>query len=226
AAVENLCTRGIWIDGGCVRQDGPTREVIQSYMSTFAENQDTASDLSKIESRRGTGEIRYTGLSFLSLEGQPQPITRSGDSIRLRFFYHAEKAFSYASFGFRLSTELGTLITETSTYHHGLAISVEPGDGYLDLEIDLLNLLPARYYFSLWITGSGGAIYDGIEHCARIEIELANIYRSGRNFDGRNGLVYFPQRWNLAGFHGQDGGGGETLTDAPEQKQVTDATRV
>jgi lipopolysaccharide transport system ATP-binding protein len=204
AAVENLCSRGIWIDNGGIREDGETHHVIESYMSTFAEAQQTAADLTRIESRQGSGEIRYTGISFLSMDEEPQPLTRSGDSIRLRFFYHANQPILHPSFGFRLLTELGTLVTDTSTWHHSLEIpEIAPGDGYLDLEIDFLNLLPGRYNFSLWITGLGGVIYDGIEHCARIEIELANIYRSGKVIDGRFGIVFFPQRWNLQGLHAE-----------------------
>ncbi|MGB2589052.1 MAG: ABC transporter ATP-binding protein [Candidatus Acidiferrum sp.] len=199
AAVENLCTRGIWIDGGRVRQDGPTRDVIESYMSTFADAQQSA-DLSQIQSRRGNGEIRYTGFEFRSKDGQPQPVTRSGDGITLRFFYHAKQPILRPSFGFRLYTELGTLVTETSTWHHGLHISEIPaGDGHIDLEIDSLNLMPARYLFSLWLTGDGGHVFDGIEHCVKLEVESANIYNSGHSLDSRFGIVFFPQRWRLEG---------------------------
>jgi homopolymeric O-antigen transport system ATP-binding protein len=205
AAVENLCTRGIWIDGGRVRQDGPTRDVIESYMSTFAEAQQAA-DLSQIQSRRGSGEIRYTGFEFLSKDDQPQTVTRSGDSIVLRFFYHAKQAILRPSFGFRLYTELGTLITDTSTWHHALHIPEIPaGDGHLDLEIDALNLMPARYLFSLWLTGDGGHVFDGLEHCVKLEVESANIYASGHALDSRSGIVFFPQRWRIPGVsHGGD----------------------
>ncbi len=204
AAVENLCSRGIWIDIGSVRQDGPTHEVIESYLSSFAETQQSASDLSAVETRHGNGDIRYTGISFLTMDGQPQLVTRGGDSIRLRFHYHAKKAIPYPSFGFRLLTEMGTLVTDTSTWHHSLDIpEIAPGDGYLDLEIDFLNLLPGRYDFSLWITGLSQIVYDGVEHCAKLEVELANVYRSGRQLDSRSGIVYFPQKWNLQGLHGE-----------------------
>src|SRR5215469_7134055 len=35
AAVENLCSRGIWISQGQIEQDGPVREVIEAYMASF-----------------------------------------------------------------------------------------------------------------------------------------------------------------------------------------------
>ena len=200
AAVENLCTRAIWIDEGQIRDDGETRTIIQAYMSTFAEAHQADKDLSRIEMRRGSGEIKYTGIELLSPDGQPQPVTRSGDALTLRFHYHASEAIPTASFGFRLTTDMGTLLTDTSTWHHGIDISeVMPGDGYLDLEIHALNLLPSIYHLSLWITAADGKVYDGIEHCARLEVGASNIYRSSRTIDSRYGIVYFPQRWKLDG---------------------------
>jgi lipopolysaccharide transport system ATP-binding protein len=203
AAVENLCTRAIWIEDGQIRQDGPAHEVIESYMNTFAGSQHVAMDLSRIESRRGSGEIRYTGLEFLSKEGQPQPVIRSGDSVMMRFHFHAKESVRFPSFGFRLFTEMGTLITETSTWHHGMAISeVSPGPGYIDLEVDSLNLMPARYILSLNISGEkagieGAHMYEALDHCAKVEIVGANIYHSGHTFDSRYGIVFFPQRWRI-----------------------------
>jgi len=200
AAVENLCSRGIWIDNGRIREDGRTRDIIQSYMATFAEAQQAGSDLHRIEVRRGSGEIRYTGIELLSPDGQPQPVTRSGEALTVRLFYHAEKTIPYARFGIRLTTDLGTLVTDTSTWHHGIDIpEVPPGDGHIDLEIDAVSLLQASYYLSLWITGVDSRIHDGLEYCTRLEIGLANIYNSTRVIDSRHGILYFPQRWKLGG---------------------------
>jgi hypothetical protein len=94
---------------------------------------------------------------------------------------------------------MGTLVTETNHLLHGIRIpKVEPGDRYIELEIDSLNLNPGRYTFSLWITGadSGKPVYDG-DARAVLEVEAADVYKSGRMLDARAGLVYFPQRWRL-----------------------------
>src|SRR6202163_1795212 len=61
AAVENLCSRCIWIDGGQVCMDGSPREVIEAYMNTFANAREAMADLRSVQNRRGSGEIRYTG---------------------------------------------------------------------------------------------------------------------------------------------------------------------
>lgn len=209
AAVEHLCSRCLWIDGGEVRKDGETSDVIRAYMGTFADAQGSAGDLTAATSRRGSGEIRFTALEFLSADRQPRSVIRSGDHLFIRFHYHAYKPVSFPSFGFTLTTEMGTLVTDAGTWHHDIEIPlVSPGDGYIDLEIPCLNLLPARYFMSLWLTGTSSVphpvypqtgVHDSLEHGVSLEVELANIYNSGRVFNSRFGVVYFPQKWHLDG---------------------------
>src|SRR6266481_1408423 len=69
AAVENLCSRGIWIDAGKIQMDGGAREVIASYMTSFVGDQVSGSDLSKTTNRLGGGEIRYTRIDYLGPDG-------------------------------------------------------------------------------------------------------------------------------------------------------------
>jgi len=197
AAIENLCTRTIWIDEGTVRQDGPTSEVIEAYMGTFAGNDASGCTFLEDQPRHGTGKVRYTSIEFLSAERLPKTLIRSGDGLVLRFHYHANEPVPFPSFGFRWYTELGTLVTDTSTWHHAIEIPMlSPGDGYIDLELSMVNLLPGRYYLSLWLTGPR-VVHDCLEHCTRLDIDAANVYNSGRIIDGKFGVVYFPQKWNL-----------------------------
>lgn len=201
AAVENLCKRCIWIEGGQVRMDGGTHDVIEAYMHSMVGGANADADLESLENRRGNGKIRFQSVSFLSPEGIAQRVIRAGDPVVIRLHYNVREPVSHPSLGFRMYTDMGTLVTETSTWHHGINIPVlETGDGHLDLEIDCLNLMPAKYALSLWATDDCGAIvYDNVECGVMLEVEMANIYQSGKEFDSRCGIVFFPQRWNLSG---------------------------
>ena len=131
AAVENLCQRGIWIDQGTVRMDGPVRDVIETYMSSFT-TAASGSDLLAAEGRTGSGEVRFTKMEMLTVDRRPKDVVRYGDSLCLRLHYRAEAPIRYPVFDLYFWTELGTLITETSTWHHGIEIPVLPaGDGYV-----------------------------------------------------------------------------------------------
>src|SRR5262249_21739739 len=91
AAVENLCTRGVWIASGQVRMDGPTHDVIEAYMASFNSAENTGSALDTVEGRRGSGEIRFTRVEFLSPKREPQNLTRSGKGVVVRLYYRASE---------------------------------------------------------------------------------------------------------------------------------------
>ncbi len=201
SAVENLCSRGIWIANGQVRMDGTTHEVIESYMGSFASAEGATSDLAQADGRRGSGEIRFTRVELVAKGGELQAVTRSGKSVTIRLHFHATEAVERPSFGLKINSEMGTLITDTSTWLHGIDIPlVNAGDGYVDLEIDMLNLLPGRYSLSLWVDSAlKHHNYDVIEHAMSLDIEEAPVYNTTRRIDSRYGLVFFPQRWRLEG---------------------------
>ncbi|HEX4388414.1 MAG TPA: ABC transporter ATP-binding protein [Steroidobacteraceae bacterium] len=201
AAVENLCTRGIWIANGQVRLDGPTHEVIEAYMNSFNSAESTGSELTSVDGRRGSGEIRFTRVEFLSPKREPQTVTRSGKGVVVRLHYHANEPIERPCFGFRMHSDLGTLVTDCSTWLHGIDIpEVPPGDGYVELEIDALNLLPGRYFLTLWVDSVlTKKIFEALENAVHLDVEEAPVYNSSRRIDNRFGLVFFPQRWHLDG---------------------------
>jgi len=203
AAVENQCTRGIWIANGQIRLDGPTHQVIEAYMKSFASSEGAATELTGVDGRRGSGEIRYTQVEFLSVTGE-RTVTRSGKPVVIRLHYRAKEPIERPSFGFRMYTDLGTLVTDTSTWLHGLDIPVVPaGDGYIDLEIDCLNVLPGRYYLSLGLESVAfQRLYDVMENAVHLDVEEAPVYGSTRRIDNRFGVMFFPQRWRLEGIDG------------------------
>ena len=201
AAVENLCSRGMWIAEGRVKLDGPMREVIEAYMGSFASAYSASKALMAADGRRGSGEIRFTRVEFRSTDGDLQTVTRCGKSLVIRLHYRANEPIERPAFALRMYTELGTLVTDTGTWLHGLDIPLVPaGDGYLDLEIDSLNLMPGRYYFSLKLDSClETRLYDALEHAVQLDVEEAPIYGLSRRIDSRFGLVFFPQRWRLDG---------------------------
>jgi lipopolysaccharide transport system ATP-binding protein len=222
AAVENLCRRCIWIDGGQVRMDGDSRTVIETYLATVAGPGNSA-DLDSVKARRGNGRTRFRAVEFLSPEGEPQQVIRGGERLIVRFHYTAYEPTHDPSFGFQLYSDKGTLVTEIATSHLGIRVpTLEPGDGYVDLEMGPLNLVPARYSLSLWLTDPGGiVIYDNVEHGVTLEVDMADFYQASKQIDSRTGLVYFPQKWNLSGLSGGSAQYAASVTVSGEERGRT-----
>jgi len=199
AAIENHCPRTIWIDNGEVLRDGPTQDVLKDYMAMFAGVQQASLDLSGIENRRGSGEIRYTGIEFLDRDRRVAKVVRSGDALVLRLHYHAETRIPNPHFGVNVFSDLGSRITSMSTWASGFDVpEAGPGDGAIELAIDSLNLMPGRYHLSLWLAGVGPD-YDNLEHCATLDIEPADVYGSGRGIERRYGVMFLPCSWRVLG---------------------------
>ena len=200
SAIENLCPRAIWIDAGEIRQDGDSKEVIRSYLSMFADAQKSGHDLTRIESRGGKGQVRYTGIEFLDEAGRPSNLVRSGEEVRIRLHFAAREEVLQPHFGVALYTDMGTLVTTFSTWATGLETpSLPRGRGRIDLKIDCLNLMPARYYLSLWLASVGGTYYDQIDHCAALDVETGDPYGTGKGMARRYGIMYLTGGWTYDG---------------------------
>jgi lipopolysaccharide transport system ATP-binding protein len=213
AAVEHLCSRGIWLAQGSIQLDGPAHEVIEAYMNSMTPAEPASSELAITDQRRGGGELRFIRVEFRSTDGSLQAITRSGKAVLIRLHYRANEPIQHGHFALTLSTELGTVITATGTWFHGLDIPlIPPGEGYVDLEIDELNLIPGRYYLSLR-ADTEGHVYDALEHAVYLDVQEAPIYGSSRRIDSRAGVVFFRQRWRLEGI-GRGAANGQNTAEA------------
>jgi lipopolysaccharide transport system ATP-binding protein len=202
SAVENLCSRVIWIDNGQVRQEGDPKEVIEAYMSTFSDSPQLGIDLKSAKSRRGNGDIRFTGVSFLDAQKQPLRVIRSGDNLIMRISYCAEKSIVRPDFEVGIYTDLGTLVTRLSTWANSHIPSLPAGNGYIDLHVDCFSFLPGRYYLSLWLkstVSSGPIFYDILDHCMQFEVEVSNFYGTGKGIDNYFGIIFLPCQWDLPG---------------------------
>jgi hypothetical protein len=102
---------------------------------------------------------------------------------------------------------VGTLITTISTWATGLEIpELKKGRGSVDLHLDCLNVMPSRYFISLWLSSFGGVKYDALDHCAALDVEPADPYGTGKGIESRYGLVYLTGRWTYGGSVSQPAG--------------------
>jgi lipopolysaccharide transport system ATP-binding protein len=194
AAIEGLCKRTVWIEGGEIQQDGKTKDVIRSYLSSFSAVDKQVVDLRSISQRSGTGEARFCSLEFLNQDEASQCVVRSGDSLRVRLHYECMKQLSDLHFGLRIFSNLGTLITDVNTWTTAQPVVLAPeGPGSIDLEIDFLNLMPGTYYIGVWLHRFG-ADYDTLENVATLEVEPSDYYGTGR-LETKFGIIFLPYRW-------------------------------
>lgn len=230
AAIEHLCPRTLWIYDGQVREDGATEEVVRAYLAHFGSNQCTGSNLRDIQEREGTGEVRLTAMEIFGPNGEPQQVCRCGEPIAIRLWYHAKEEMRDAQFGMSIETELGVKVAKLGTAETGYSIPCLPaGDGHIDLSIEAVNLMPGRYWTTLWATSpkhynSAKHCWDVLEHRVTFDVEPTDFYKSGAGVGRQFGIVLLPCTWRL--------GEAKELTDMPavtgagsgSQNRLSDST--
>ena len=202
AAVENLCSRAIWLDTGVLRKDGRPKEVIEAYIGSISEARDDGLDLKGIAARRGGGDARFSRIEFLGPDRSPLKAISSGDAIVVRLHYFAKLQIERPVFGLDIYSQLGTLVAQIHTYNSGVDIgSIGPGESYIDVEIDELGLMPGRYHLSLNLVNLGNILHDVLDHCATIDIEPSMRYGLNRGLRG-GPLIGLSCKWVRSGADG------------------------
>jgi lipopolysaccharide transport system ATP-binding protein len=198
AAVENLCTRAIWIDDGCVRQDGQPKDVIQSYLASFGTASGASVDLQLITGREGAGAARFTRIEYLDDNDQPLEVIRTGGPIRARLHFTVHERIAEPHFGVEIYSNMGTLISVCSTWATGYETGpLDSGTYSIELTMDNVPLLPGRYNIGLWLS-SMGKQHDKLHNCSFIDVESSEVFYAGRGSDSSLfGLVAIPGRWEV-----------------------------
>jgi lipopolysaccharide transport system ATP-binding protein len=198
AAVENLCTRAIWLDNGLLRGNGRPKEIIREYMSTFGDARAGEVALDHVLTRRGSGEVRFSRIEFLTMDRRRTQAIASGDGLVIRLRYNARCRIERPVFGLEIYTNLGTLVTQIHTYNSGVDVHpIGPGDGYVDVELPDLNLAPGRYYVSLYLTSLGYVFYDVVDHCAIFDVDPSCRYGLNRALKG-DAIMCLPCNWVIS----------------------------
>jgi len=193
SAIENLCSRTVWLSDGKVKQDGQTRDVLENYLASFGAGGTDEQDLNAISDRRGAGQVRLTKMQLIVPGGDK--VVHSGDALTVRLSYECQRDLQNLHFGVKIHSSLGLLVTEVNTWATAQALPVAPtGPGQIEVRIDRLNLMPGTYYVGAW-AATYNEMQDQVEHAAKMEVEASDFYGTGRGVEARFGIIFVPYRW-------------------------------
>jgi lipopolysaccharide transport system ATP-binding protein len=109
AAVRQLCTKGLWIDGGQIRRSGNVREIVEQYLSSGAEASGER-HWHTISSAPGNEKIRLRSVRIRNAEGQVTALLDMVHPFTIEIEYDVLASHSGMRTGFWLYTGDGILI--------------------------------------------------------------------------------------------------------------------
>jgi lipopolysaccharide transport system ATP-binding protein len=154
-AVLELCTRTIVVDHGTVRFDGDPAAAIQEYRLV------PWTKTGPRDGRAQTGPISIARAELLNEHGQPSSVFHTTGTMRVRIHYRASQAISGTSFAIDIHRGDGVYCVGINTLMDRRDLGVLEGDGYVEVTLPNLTLLPGCYLTSVGILdGIGGTTLD------------------------------------------------------------------
>jgi ABC-type polysaccharide/polyol phosphate transport system ATPase subunit len=186
--IRNLADTAGWLEHGVLRRLGKSSEVIDEYLTESHRDRDADGSYGQ---RWGTGEACIQRFELLDASGQPVKRVRTGDTVVFRLHYQSDALISNPAWGIGLYKPDGTWVTGPTTQDAGLFPQhLEPGaQGWIDLRVDRLLLVPGTYEVSTWLFNVTGAQeYDTRHRSFRFDVELGDPHEE-------HGLVSLGGNW-------------------------------
>ncbi|MEZ5225007.1 MAG: Wzt carbohydrate-binding domain-containing protein [Ilumatobacteraceae bacterium] len=188
-SVKNMCDRAIWLRHGELTGSGDPSDLVDEYTEQMLGENIRQSDGSI---RRGSGECRnLTVEMFVGSNPSPVKRCRTGDDVRLRLHYRAEKRIPRPVFGIAIEHVGGTVVTSPCARDVGLVPDAADGEGYVDIELRSFPLLPGTYDIHTSVTDFNRAhIYDHVQTHLRIDVMSGTRFETG-------GVVTLQPSWTI-----------------------------
>jgi ABC-type polysaccharide/polyol phosphate transport system ATPase subunit len=187
SAVERLCERSIFLEGGHVGFDGPTRDAVVRYRRALADDADPAERGVGLR-EWGSGEAAIASAVLVGKEGTQRLQFLSGEPFDLRVSVDAE-GIPPPRLQLELRDDAGTLVAGHAVDLRGLGWTNQNGNRDVRFHIGSLPLADGRFHLRLGLTDETGEhVYHWLDDA------LVFVVYPG---DDARGVVRFEGTWML-----------------------------
>jgi lipopolysaccharide transport system ATP-binding protein len=195
-AVNKLCARSMLLSGGRKIAEGPTADVVSTYVATATG--ESGSSLSEREDRSGDGRLRFTELR-LERDGKliDMPVTGRPLDVVLRFETDGRE-IEHPRFAIGIATVMGELMLHLESDASGSELRVAPERGEVVCRIPRLPLPPGRYTIGV-ASALGLQVLDSVSRAAELTVAEGDFYDSGIRPSEAHRSVLIDHRWTMSG---------------------------
>jgi lipopolysaccharide transport system ATP-binding protein len=174
--IQSLCSRAYLLDGGRLVDEGPSREIVRSYLQHMDSTVDA--DLGERTDRRGDGSVVVTGLRVESDDGSPS--IRVGSPLKLTLSYRSEGPARNLRFVVSIFdvTRTGIYFLD-SDVHGGLPAELPPV-GELVCRTGPVLATPGRCYMTVGVFRPGGSQADFVSNAGAFDVAEDDPLNLGR----------------------------------------------
>ncbi len=197
-AIRTLCSRGILLEKGQVISDTSTEHVLSIYNQRLREQTITAdNDVRNPKNRRGSGQVRFTGISVLDVNDKEDYCFCMGDSVRFRLSYQVFSDVKDLAVSVLLrSDKTGEPITSDFHVISSSPLAVGTKDTVV-IEWTRIEICPGEYPLYFWLGDSLGRPYDVVDDLTHPLVISVSETKSYSHVDPAMLVGYFLVKSNL-----------------------------
>ena len=181
AAIENLCSKAIWLQDGQVAGTGPCSQVIQSYLERL-ESEIGRGSLRDRKDRQGSGRAKVVDFYVEDLEGTRQAALRAGRSYRFCMVCQLSPeavplnnvVASIALSGSR--NETVWLVRSNFTNENQM---LDRSKIVVECTVRDFNIAEGIYYTTLFLSQGETETLDCITHATKLPVEGGDYFGTG-----------------------------------------------
>jgi homopolymeric O-antigen transport system ATP-binding protein len=181
AAIENLCTSAILLEGGSVIMRGDTHRVIHHYLERVLPSLVANVPLAERQDRSGNGKIRLTSFRVEDEHGHQLAAVRSGMEVVFVFGYECRDGEQprAVDVGFSLGYTNEELLTVLYSSYVGQTFDPEKKSGEFRCRISKFPFAPGRYCVGTRLLENGEEADWLRNWTGYVDVELGDFYGSG-----------------------------------------------
>ncbi len=161
-AIQDICSRVIWLDQGKIRAAGNPEEVISAYLR---DRHYEEKDVLKLEEGEDlayyqNGEITIEKIDILNELGQPVETISGGAGVTIEIYYTAAQPIPLPLFRLYLTLQRYRLTGSEFAGDNGSRLPMlQPGAGVITCKFESTPSRPGPYHFNLDIMGENRLLF-------------------------------------------------------------------
>jgi lipopolysaccharide transport system ATP-binding protein len=193
AAIQNLCHRGIIVQGGVLAFDGTAAAAVSEYLQDVT--RPTESPFRNNPHRRGDGTFRFTAARVLNQAGKESGHLVAGEPAVFELDYQNSEGARRASIALTLFNQLGTAVANFNMDLTGFLPDTLASRGKFFCRIPVLPL-PLGEYRGAVAVSVGGRMTDLVPNALLFRVESSTFFATGRTPDAQYSACLVDHTWD------------------------------
>jgi len=188
-AISSFTSRSIQLGDGRIVADGPSRSVVEQYVSTSVGTLPTI-EADLVSDRCGSGPCRISRVVVAGTDGLPRSEFLMGEPLRVIFDLEAERPVRGVVLAVVIESATGVPVLHCVSVDSGFELAEWTGAVQVAMQMDSLMVYPGDYVMSFWVGDGHGHDADYLRSCLKIHVQQG-FFLSSR------ALYYAPTNWKL-----------------------------